>query len=106
MIQNFTATIAASGTISEGVFIDGYRVSDIFCPVTTGTAITFEVSTDGSTWVDYKNTSNALVTVTKTAGSASSHQFPAGQFEGIQWVKVKSGSTEASARTFTLVGVK
>lgn len=101
-LQNFTAVIASAATVSGAVFIGEYSLKELFCPVTTGTAITFEVSVDGETWVQYRAIGNTAITLTKTAAAASCHSLGAGLFDSIQYVKVVSGSTEGAARTFTL----
>lgn len=105
MKQNFTAVIASSGTTSGVIDLSDFTLTDIFCPITSGTAITLEVSLDGTNFFAYNTAANAAIGITKTAGSATCHQL-ALPVKGVRYVRVKSGSTEAAARTFTLVGVK
>lgn len=84
-----------SATINTG----GMALCGVFIPAAfTGTAITFLASHDGTNFVPVKST---------TSGSALSYTVAQGQFNaidpkdfnGIQYLQIKSGSSEAAART-------
>jgi hypothetical protein len=62
--------ISEDAVNSTGVQTDGLLLSGIVFPATmTGTAVTFDFSFDGSTWVDVVETDGTEVTYTVTAGS-------------------------------------
>lgn len=91
-------SIAASASESSLINTGGMCLCGIFVPTGfTGTALTFEASVDGTIFVAVKST---------TSGSALSYTVAAGEyiaidpkdFQGIQYLKIKSGSTETSAR--------
>lgn len=98
--SDFELTIPLSTQESNAIDCKGFVLCGILFPAAfTGTALTFEVSDaiDG-TFVPLKST---------TSGSALSYTVAGGQynaidpkdFEGVQFLKVKSGSAEAAART-------
>lgn len=100
-----TATIAASGTTSGAVGLDHKTITGIVLPVTTGDAITFSVSADGSTYQTLyeKDIADGAYTIAKTAAAASSHTIDANVFAGFTHVKVVSDETEGAERTIGLV---
>lgn len=91
-----TAAIAASGTKSGAVDIQQFATGGFVLPETfTGTAMTFEVSADGSTFVALNDSSGA---VSLTVAQGKAYQLPA-SLMGFGWFKFVSGSTEGGART-------
>ncbi len=78
----------------------------IIFPATTGTSFTFEVSEDGQTFVQLRDTSNAALTITKTAGQGSAHPLYANDYAGWGYIRIVSGSTEAADRDIILKGYK
>lgn len=98
------ATILNTAQESSVVSCGGFALCGIFLPaVFTGTALTFEASTaiDG-TFVQVKST---------TSGTALSYTVAQGtycavdpkDFQGIQFLKIKSGSSEGADRVLTCV---
>ncbi len=96
------AVIASSGTKTAAVHLGGMALCGIQFPATfTGTTVTFEASFDGVTFVALKST---------TSGSALSYTVAQGtfaaidpkDFQGVNYLKVVSGSTEGAARTLQL----
>lgn len=95
-------TIANSTTISAAVSLIGVSILGIVTPAAlTGTAITFQVSADGSTYVPLYDSTNTQVSVT-VAASRGYYLDPA-IFAAWRYAKVVSGSAEAADRTFTLL---
>lgn len=95
--------IANTAQESEAIALNGFALCGILFPAAfTGTALTFEVSDaiDG-TFVPLKST---------TSGSALSYTVAQGtyaaidpkDFQGVQFLKVKSGSAEGGARVLKL----
>jgi hypothetical protein len=104
--KSFEATVLASTTLSNGIYLGEYRITEILCPITASTSISFEVSDDGQNWFTYKTTANANILVTKTAGSASMHQINPSICAGFKYVRVRTGSTEGANRVFTLLATR
>ena len=98
LIQGQT-TIAASGTTSAAINMNGLSLVGIFIPAAfTGTTLTFTGSPDAATYYPVKNSSGAVsYTVTTSEYIAINPQ----DFYGLQYIKIVSGSTEGSARTLT-----
>jgi hypothetical protein len=96
-------TIASSAQASAAVNTLGMALCGIILPATfTGTTITFQAcDTIDGTFVDVKST---------TSGSALSYTVAQGtyvaidpkDFQGIQFLKIKSGSTEGGSRALLL----
>jgi len=95
-----TATIAASGTKTDAIEIKASVAFGVALPATfTGTALTFEVSTDNVTYQALHNTSGA---VSLTVAQGKSYALPA-ELTAWPWFKIVSGSTEGSARSLVIV---
>jgi hypothetical protein len=89
-------TIPANGTDTNALHIGAFAQVGFVLPATfTGTGISFLVSVDGTTFVPFNNDSG-LVSLIVTQGKA--YAFPINLFP-FQWIKLKSGSTEGTART-------
>lgn len=97
-------TIAQNGTVSSSIHMRGITAKGIIFPITTGTQFSFQVSMDGVTFYSLLDAAGEIITITKTAGSASAHPLSAQDFCGWNFLKVVSGSSEAAARTLTVVG--
>lgn len=99
---NITATIAASGTKSGAVGFGSFSRGIFILPAAfTGTAMTFEVSTDGTNFFALNNDTGAI---SLTVAQGKGYALPAA-LAGASWFKFVSGSTEGSARTI-LLGLK
>lgn len=94
--------IAASGTTSAAIELDGMCPVMIELPVTVGTVISFQVSLDGNTFQTLKDGSDAAVSVTKTAAAASTHTLDPTQFVGAHSIKIVSDQTETNKVRFGL----
>ncbi len=95
--------IAASGTKSAAINLKGFTLCGVILPATfTGTALTFEVSDaiDG-TFVPLKSTTSGSA-LSYTVAQATYAAIDPKDFQGVQFLKVVSGSTEGSARTLKL----
>lgn len=98
-----TATIAASGTTSDAVDLSEHTLAAVIIPASVGTSFSFQVSVDGTNFFALNDTSDAAITVTKTAGSSTAHPLQANDFAGFTHLKVVSGSTETGGLAVTCV---
>lgn len=98
------ATIAINQTTSGEVAVpDGYDLVGMFAPVCTGTALTLTAATaSGGTFVAVANAANSAISHTI---SATAHYIGLDPllYQGLQFLKLVSGSTELAARAFTLI---
>lgn len=94
-----SATIALNGTVSSVINCNGKVLCGVLLPAAfTGTALTFLASVDGINFFAVKST---------TSGTALSYTVAQGtycaidpkDFQGINFLQIKSGSTEVAART-------
>ncbi len=102
-LTSVDVTIGASGTKTAAVDLGGFTLVGILLPATfTGTALTFEaaealagtyrvVKAVGGSSVSLTVAQNTYVAVDPTA------------LQGVNFIKLVSGSTEGSARTITLI---
>lgn len=96
-----STTIANGAQSSAAIPTGGKRLCGIIFPAAfTGTAITFEASSviDG-TYVPVYNSGGAL---SYTVGTSRYVAVDPKDFEGIAFLKVKSGSAEGALRTLLL----
>jgi hypothetical protein len=95
-------TIATSGTVSTTLSLENNRIPvAIVTPAAlTGTAITFNVSDNGSTFTPlyYESTLYSLTTST-----SRHHALNRVAFEGVKFLQVVSGSAEAASRTIKVI---
>jgi hypothetical protein len=97
-----TVTIASSGTVSTAITIEGGRtVLALRTPATlTGTEFKFQSSTDGDNFFAlYNGSTEYAVTVAASRYIALNTEVMA----GVRHLKVVSGSSEAAARTISIV---
>lgn len=108
-IEELTVTIANAASLSGAVNLAGMDLTRIKLPAAwTAASLTFQVSEDGSTFQDLYDTSGE-VTLT-TPGTSRSVQVDPNNFAGIQWIKVRSGTSgtpvnQGGARSITLVAI-
>lgn len=97
-----TGSIANGQTVSAAIQVKGYSLVGIQLPAAfTGTALTFQVSLDGTTYQLLKST---------TSGSSLSYTVAQGTyvaidptpFYGARYIKIVSGTAEGAARTLAL----
>ena len=97
-----TVTIASSGTVSTAITIEGGRtVLAVLTPTAlTGTSLKFQASTDGNNFFAlYNGATEYSVTVADSRYIALSTEVMA----GVRHLKVVSGSSEAAARTISVI---
>lgn len=96
--------VSAHATNSSGVQCDGLLLSGIEFPATmTGTAVTFDFSYDGSSWVDVVETDGTEVSYTVSAGNVVRVDPSGWAFAAIGFLRVTSGSSEAADRQINLI---
>lgn len=92
-------SIANSGTASAAILCNGLSLVGIQLPATfTGTALTFQVSVDGTTYQSLYNASGA---VSYTVAEGRFYAINPQDFYGVVYLKIVSGSSEGAARSFT-----
>lgn len=99
---NKSATIAASGTTSAEVDLEGTTLCGLIMPATfTGTTITFQMSDDsGGTFVLMHDGAGA--SYSKTVATSKYIPLNPADFAGMRYIKLVSGSTESSQRVIKL----
>lgn len=98
------ATIAASGTASDAVNTDSQLLCGIIFPSTfTGSTVTFKYSTDGSTWIDVKETDGSAVSYTASDGDVVRADPSGWAFASSGYLQVVSASTESAQRIVNLI---
>jgi hypothetical protein len=95
----YAATIAISTQTSTAISCGGLVLCGILLPAAfTGTALTFFASNDGTNFFQiYNTTSGTALSYTVTQGTYCA--IDPKDFQGVQYLKIKSGSSEAAART-------
>jgi hypothetical protein len=99
-IDDRTATIAISTTTSDVIENVFSQAVGIILPTMTGTAITFTVSNDRDG--DYVALNNSSGAVSLTTASSKAYKLP-DDLKPFPYFKLVSGSSEAAARTITVV---
>jgi hypothetical protein len=107
VLESGTAVIAASEALSAGVNLGGLRLFGLELPVMTSAALTFQVSTDGTTWRNLYDATQTEVTITASAGERVVVLDPA-LFAAVGRVKIRSGTAatpanQAAERTINLI---
>ena len=88
-----SATIADSASLSGGVDLGGRALVGIVTPAGWTTAVmTFQVSTDNSTWLEYEDVNGTAITIPSTAASKY-RAIDAADFLGVRYLKVRSGTS-------------
>ena len=97
--RNETVTIASSETDSTAIDCGGMVFTGFILPATfTGTAVTFKVSDDNSTFYALKGSDGNDISYTVAQGNAYAVEN-AVLFAGWRWIKIISGSSEGAERT-------
>lgn len=96
--------VVIANTAQESAAIDcgGFALCGIFLPAAfTGTALTFEAATaiDG-TYLPVKSTASGTA-LSYTVAQGTYCAVDPRDFQGIRFLKIKSGSAEGAARTLT-----
>lgn len=98
-----TATIAASGTTSTAVTVDGKIIAGIDLGATlTSTTLGIQNSVDGTNFNTAYDSSGNAISWTVAGGRFLKFDPP---LLGYKTIKLVSGSSEAAARTLTVVMV-
>lgn len=97
---NVSVVIAAAGTTSAAISTGGLSLVGILFPtVFTGTTVTFTMSDSlAGTYVPVK-TGTAGTALSYTVAAAGYNVIDPKDFQGIAFLKIVSGSTEAASRT-------
>jgi hypothetical protein len=112
-IDQYTAVIAASGSLSAAVAIGADTLVGIQMPaVWTAAGLTFQVSPDGgATWCElYDDAGNEVTVITPPAGAFIAFvTHPSNAWRGINMLKVRSGTAavpvvQTPGATITLIG--
>ncbi len=99
-----TATIANGQQLSDAVDLQGSRLMAVLLPASlTGTALTFEVSHDGTNFAPLYKTDGDAVSYTVATSRYVLVEYE--HFAAFRFVKVKSGSAEGGARSVVLLGL-
>lgn len=95
---DLSVTIDISTQLSSEIVTGGFQLCGFILPAAfTGTAITFQVSnTSGGTYVDLYNSAGQ---VSYTVAPSRYVAVDPKDFQGVKYLKLKSGSSEAAART-------
>lgn len=96
-----SATIANGQQESSVINCGGLVLCGILLPAAfTGTALTFEASVDGVNFFAVKNTTSGTA-LSYTVAQGTYAAIDPKDFQGIQYLKIKSGSSEGAARILT-----
>jgi hypothetical protein len=97
-----TVTIASSGTTSTALTLQGGRVPiAIVTPsALTGTAFTFQASTDGT---NFFNLYNEATQYSVNVGASRYIALNPDVFQAIRHIRIVSGSAEAALRTISVI---
>lgn len=100
-VDQATATIAAAGTVSTAVFMKNGIAGAIQTPAAlVGTALTFQVSLDGTTFIALYATGGTAISYTVAANRVI--PLDPAVFGAFQFLKLVSGSTETDGAVFTI----
>jgi hypothetical protein len=97
-----TVTIASSGTTSTALTLQGGRVPlAIVTPsALTGTAFTFQASTDGT---NFFNIYNEGTQYSLNVGISRYIKLNINAFQAVRYIRIVSGSSEAALRTISII---
>ena len=102
-VASGSVTVPAAGTTSDGLFIAGASLIGLITPsALDSTGLTFEVSTDGSTWYPLYDRNGTQVSLSVTTGAA--YSLDPEWLAPWEWIRIVCGTTETAARTFQLIG--
>lgn len=95
-----SVTIANGAQLSSVIKLNGFALVGVKTPAAlTGTAFTFEAcDADGSNSVPLKVTTSGTA-LSYTVTTASYYAIDPAPFQGVQYLKIKSGTAEGAART-------
>lgn len=100
--SDLTVTILDGQTESDGVQLGGTSLVAIDIPAGfDGTALTFQVSSDGTNYKTYKRMSDGAAVAAVVGADAA---YAAGYFDfgGYEWIKLVAGTSQTGDITITL----
>lgn len=98
-----TVTIASGQTVSGALELNQATLLALRTPATlTGTAFSFQVSDDGTTYVAL-NDPDTGAAISMIVAASKGYSIDAALFVGWRYVKVVSNAAEGADRTITLV---
>lgn len=100
-VNQDTVTILSGATVSNSIDLGEMAVVGMQNATLTSTAMTFQASSDNSTFVVVKNTAGSSYSV--TVASDTYTVIPPADLAGIRWLKVVAGSAEGADRVIKLV---
>jgi hypothetical protein len=103
VLEKIQSTVITSGQTKSAELRTGYRTSvvAVITPASlTGSAFTFEGSLDGTTFVPVYNEATQY---SVNVGTSRYVALNAAVFQGLQSIKVVSGSAEGADRTIQIV---
>lgn len=99
---NLSVAIANGQQESASIPCGGFVLCGILLPAAfTGTALTFEASVDNISFFPVKSTTGGT-TLTYTVAQGNYYAIDPKDFQGINFLKIKSGSAEGAARTLVV----
>lgn len=103
IFTSIPCTIASGLQESAAIDMAGFTLCGILLPAAfTGTALTFEVSDSlTGTFVPLKSTTSGSA-LSYTVAQATFAAIDPKDFQGVQFLKIKSGTAEGAARALTL----
>lgn len=98
------ATIPSGATTSGSIYIGGLHVVSLWRPAGSGlTSLTFEVSSDETTWYPSEDQSLALISVTLNASAGASHLNNIMSLSGADFLRIKGNQAVAADKIFKLI---
>lgn len=99
---NLAVTIASGQSESSVINCGGLVLCAVLLPATfTGTALTFEASVDGTNFFAVKSTTSGT-SLSYTVAQGTYCAIDPKDLQGINFLKIKSGSTEGALRTLAV----
>lgn len=95
--EAISATIANTGSLSAAIQLGGRVPVGLIMPAAwTAASLTFQVSVDGSTYVDLYSLANPSAEYTLTVSTSRAIPLDAAVFAGAAYLKVRSGTSGAA----------
>lgn len=103
VVKGETATVAASGTTSGTIDKEGSTLCGLMTPAAlTSTSITFKGGVTAASLLPVKDKYNTAISITCGTAEAAFYVLEPGDFAGMRYVQLVTGSTEVAERVFTL----
>lgn len=93
-------TITSGQSLSAAANAKGYLVVGVSVPATfDGSALTFQVSPDGTTWYNAYDAAGTELNITASASRFIA--LPQDAMQGVEWLKVRAGTAAAGTNQTT-----